>query len=445
MQYATTADGVRIAFGTAGRGQWIVRVPSLPFSHCQLEWSTGSEFFDQLTANWSVAQFDPRGTGLSDRDALDFSAEARMLDLEAVVDRLGLDTFALHGMGWSGPLAITYAVRHPERATHLILDDSQARTEDFMNIPQIRALDQLTGEWDSFLEYLVFTIYGLGRDQAGPHIAYMRACVTPEVARRIFAAARGDDVTELLPQVRVPTLILQHGGVPRQTVEAARDMAARIPDARFVMLNGLALDDMSRIVQSIGELLGTETTIVSPGDRPARPPATGVRAILFTDIVEHTAMMQRLGDEAGRNVLREHERLTRDVLKQHGGDEIKSMGDGFMASFPSVTGAVDCAVALQRAFEERNTGLDAAAGGEPVHIRIGLNAGEPIEEEGDLFGATVIMAARIAAAAESGEILASLGVRELCAGKGFLFADHGERILRGFEDPVRLFEIRWRE
>ena len=164
MQYATARDGTRIAFGTAGSGPYLVRVPSLPFSHAQLEWQSGSEFFDQLAANWTVVQYDPRGTGLSDRNVQDLSLQARMQDLEAIVDKLGIETFALHGIGWSGPVVVTYAVRHPERVTHLILDDAQVRIEDFMNIPQIRALDQLTGDWDSFLEFLVFTMYGKGRE-----------------------------------------------------------------------------------------------------------------------------------------------------------------------------------------------------------------------------------------------------------------------------------------
>jgi class 3 adenylate cyclase len=136
-------------------------------------------------------------------------------------------------------------------------------------------------------------------------------------------------------------------------------------------------------------------------------------------------------------VLREHERITRDVLKAHDGAEVKTMGDGFMASFGSVTKAVECAVALQRAFAGRE--------GEPLSVRVGLNAGEPIEEEGDLFGATVILAARIAAKAEGGEILVANAVRELCSGKGFLFADRGDFVAKGFEEPVRVYEVRWRE
>ena len=446
MQYATTRDGVRIAFGTAGQGYPLIRVPSLPFTNCEVEWAQGSEFFDQIAANWSVVQFDPRGTGLSDRDVADFSLEARLLDLEAVIEKLGAEKLALHGIGWGGPTVITYAVRHPERVSHLILDDTQARTRDFLEVPQIRALDQLTGEWESFLEYLVFTIYGLGREQAGPHIEYLRSCVAPDVARKIFAAVRQDDVTDLLAQVSVPTLILQHGSMTKQNVEAARDMAARIPDARLVMLAGLALDDTAKIVRAIGELLGTETMLAAHDhDEHSHSPMSGVRTILFTDIVGHTEMMGRLGDAAGRDALREHERITREVLKANGGDEVKSMGDGFMASFGSVTGAVECAIALQRAFAERNSKLETQKSDAEISVRIGLNAGEPIEEGGDFFGATVIMASRIAAEAAGGEILVADTVRGLCSGKGFLFADRGENVLRGFEDAVRLYEVRWAE
>ena len=145
-------------------------------------------------------------------------------------------------------------------------------------------------------------------------------------------------------------------------------------------------------------------------------------------------------------------------LKANGGTEVKTMGDGFMASFGSVTRAVECAVALQRAIDERNRGVGARqpptgipnseelpAVASPLRVRIGLNAGEPIEEDGDLFGATVILASRIAAKADGGEILVADTVRGLCSGKGFLFADRGEFVAKGFEEPVRVYEVRWRE
>ena len=148
-------------------------------------------------------------------------------------------------------------------------------------------------------------------------------------------------------------------------------------------------------------------------------------------------MMSRLGDFRGREVLREHERLTREALVKHGGTEVKTMGDGFMASFSSVTRAMDCAIALQRAF--------AAHEGEPLQVRVGLNAGEPIEEDGDLFGSTVIMASRVAAKAAAGEILIPEPLRHLLTGKSYVYADRGETMLKGFEDAVRLYEVRWRE
>ena len=148
-------------------------------------------------------------------------------------------------------------------------------------------------------------------------------------------------------------------------------------------------------------------------------------------------MRSRLGGDVGRAVVPEPERITRDVFKEHEGIEVKTMGDVFMAAFGSVTKSVECAIALQRGFSERE--------GDPLSVRVGLNAGEPIEEEGDLFGATVILASRIAAKADGDEILVSDNVRSLSAGKGFSFADRGEFVAKGFEDPVRVYEVRWRE
>ena len=153
-----------------------------------------------------------------------------------------------------------------------------------------------------------------------------------------------------------------------------------------------------------------------------------------------TALTDRLGDAKARDLLREHERMVREALKAHGGSEVKTMGDGFMASFSSATKALECAIAMQRAFSEHNESAE-----EPIMVRIGLNAGEPIAEDDDLFGTAVNLAARICANAEAGQILAPIVVRELAAGKDFLFADLGDSTLKGFEDPVRLYEVRWRE
>jgi len=222
--------------------------------------------------------------------------------------------------------------------------------------------------------------------------------------------------------------------------ELGRELAAGIPGARFLPLDGrnhapLAEADvvvLETMANAIAEFIGSP-----PASAAAPHVPSGLVAVLFTDLVGHTQMMSRLGDAKGRDVLREHEVITRQMLKANGGTEVKTMGDGFMASFGSVTKAVECAVALQRAFAERE--------GEPLNVRVGLNAGEPIEEDGDLFGATVILASRIAAKAEGGEILVADTVRGLCSGKGFLFADRGEFVAKGFQEPVRVYEVRWRD
>ena len=149
-----------------------------------------------------------------------------------------------------------------------------------------------------------------------------------------------------------------------------------------------------------------------------------------------TALTQRLGDAKAREVLREHERMVREALKSHGGSEVKALGDGFMASFSSATKALECAIAMQRAFAEHNE-----AAQDPIRVRVGLNAGEPIAEEDDLFGTAVNRAARITATAKGGEILVANVVRELAEGKDFLFANRGETSLKGFDESVRLFEV----
>jgi class 3 adenylate cyclase len=165
----------------------------------------------------------------------------------------------------------------------------------------------------------------------------------------------------------------------------------------------------------------------------------GLRTVLFTDMVGHTEMMQRLGDARGREVLRYHESVTRKMLHRYGGDEIKTLGDGFMASFASVSAAIDCAIMLQRVFSSP----DPKGETESISVRIGLNAGEPIEDSGDLYGASVILASRVAAKAKAGEILIPEPVRHLLTGKRFSFADRGEHALKGFDPAVHLYEVRW--
>jgi class 3 adenylate cyclase len=452
IQYAETADGVSIAFWTLGEGMPLVHM-QVVFSHIQLEWQLPEcrRWYERLAEKRKLVRYDLRGTGLSDRDVTDYSLEADLRDLEAVVDRLGLERFALLGMLNWGPVAIAYAARHPERVSHLLLWGSYARASEWSQSPQVQAIRALMGkDWTFYTEAAAHALLGWSEGEpARRYAALIRESITPEVVLAAVRAMGEFDVTPLLPQVRSPTLVLQR----RQALPAlatARGLASRIPDARLALLEGTSaapyLGDTDAVFAAIDEFLGEEP---AAGAEPPLP-AGAFRTMLFTDVEGSTALTQRLGDAKAREVLREHERIVREALKAHGGSEIKSMGDGFMASFSSATRALECAIAMQRAFavgagQAPPEGVASSAPTEAIRVRIGLNAGEPIAEEEDLFGTAVILASRIAAQAAGGEILASDVVRQLVAGKGFLFADRGETALRGFEDPVRLFEVRWRE
>jgi class 3 adenylate cyclase len=169
------------------------------------------------------------------------------------------------------------------------------------------------------------------------------------------------------------------------------------------------------------------------------PGGSAFRAVLFTDMTGSTEMTRRLGDIGAMEVLRAHNVIIRDALRAHHGREIKHTGDGFMTSFISVSCAVECAIAILRAFEAHNREHPD----HEIHVRIGLTAGEPVEEDNDLFGATVQMAARLCSHAQNDGILVSGVVQELCVGKKLEFVNPGERTLKGFDVPVRVYEVGW--
>jgi class 3 adenylate cyclase len=407
-----------------------------------LEWQNPDQrrWYERLAEKRKLVRYDGRGSGLSDRNVADYSVDAHVLDLEAVVERLGVQGFVLLGGFTGAPVAIAYAARHPEDVSHLALWCPWARPRG-ARAHAIQAL--VEGDWELFLDTVTHALFGWWTaEEAHRFAAYMRECVTAEAARAILSALVEFDVATVLTQVRSPTLIVQRRqGTLLLGVEVAKGLASGIPDARLALLEGASVapwvGDEEAVLAAIDEFLGE-------GEEPARapePPAAGAfRTVLFTDVEGSTALTERLGDARAREVLRNHERMVREALRAHGGAEVKTMGDGFMASFSSATRALECAIATQRAFAEHNESAE-----EPIRVRVGLNAGEPIAEEADLFGTAVVLAARVAAKAEGGEILASDVVRQLVAGKGFLFSDRGDVVLRGFEDPVRLYEVRWRE
>jgi class 3 adenylate cyclase len=437
VRYCTTEDGVRIAYCMEGTGPPLLvfadLFESFAVEHLMPELQ---EFFRELAESYQLIRFDRRGVGLSQRRVENHSFGASISDVEAVVRAARLKRFAIWASSASGTVALTFAARHQRQLSGLVLFGSWARSTDLLPRDALLAFASL---WRSSPEQAARNFppddLSIRAEASQQRMDLLRQSADgDDVARMFEAAAEPDwDATPLLGAIRTPTLVLYRRDDQAVPIALSHQLAAQISGARLVPLPGrnhlFFLEDRDAVINALHNFLGTVVT--------RRPQSSStVRTVLFTDLVGHTEMMSRLGDGRGRDVLREHERITREVLKANGGTEVKTMGDGFMASFGSVTKAVECAVALQRAFAERE--------GEPLNVRVGLNAGEPIEEDGDLFGATVILASRIAAKAEGGEILVADTVRGLCSGKGFLFSDRGEFVAKGFEEPVRLYEVSWR-
>ncbi len=444
IQYTTTTDGVTIAMRVTGGG------PGIPLVYTH---SPGMSLLSPLAVRLRnamvvdpiqfitgrpLAVFDFRGAGLSERRVTDMSMQQMLLDLQAVVDSLGWSKFSLGGLGMAGPIMIAYAAKHPDWVASLVLRETYARASDLGKIPRMRIhAVALREDWDTYVELMV-NMTSPWAPEAPAVVEAMKEAIDRDVMMALAAATRTYDASAFVGALDVRTLVIGREDMPVPSPEMLRQLGARIRNARVVLVGGgtAANRESYRV---IGQFLA-EGDSVELQDTRAQ---SGFRTVLVTDLVDHTEMMSRLGDERGREVLRQHEGITRDVLKEHGGTEVKTMGDGFMASFGSVTKAVQCAVALQRRIEAWNVDRDPAAG--RLSVRIGLDAGEPIEDEGDLFGATVILASRIAARADGGTILSSDVVRGLCSGKGFLFSDRGEFAAKGLAEPVRAFEIAWRK
>ena len=457
IRFCTTSDGVRIAYATVGQGPPLIRALGW-FTHLEYEWENPlwRTFIDGLSRQNLFVRYDGRGMGLSDRRASDYSLEARVRDLEAVVDALGLERFALYGLSEGGTTSIAYVVRHTERVSRLLLYGSFSRTWWLVDTEEGRQqaeamLTLVRQGWGSdvpafrqFFTSLFMPDADIDAIRAFNELQRVSASADNVVG--LMTALLDIDVTPLLPQVTVPTLVIHRRGDTMIPFESGRELATGIPGARFLPLDGrnhfvLSNEPVARVMaKAIYEFLGEGEHAPAATAAPSREPG-GLVTILFTDMEGSTALTQRLGDTRAQEVLRAHNTIVRDALKPCGGSEIKHTGDGIMASFVSVSGALGCAIAIQRAV----AALVREDPEMPLRVRIGLNAGEPVAENQDLFGTAVQLAARICAHAEPGQILVPTVVRELAAGKGFLLADLGKIALRGFEDPVRLYDVRWRE
>jgi class 3 adenylate cyclase/pimeloyl-ACP methyl ester carboxylesterase len=439
IRYTRTADGADLAYYTMGEGPPLVFTSTVNWSHLHLQPVREyhrSKSGKGLGRGLQIVRYDARGTGLSDHNALDFSLDARLLDLEAVVERLELRQFALFGWMIGALTAIAYAATHPDRVSRLVLMNPLISGADWRE--SMRRFDSIRDiaeeDWEMYTLTLTNSMTGFRDSALAQRIAsFYRESMTPEGQRRAFDATQSIDVTSLLPDIQAPTLIMN---VPvreeRMYAALAQKAASNIPDARLVKFTGRPLEWTDEQTHAVETFLGVDAPTVIPGRQPSK--AAGTSVILFTDIADSTALTERMGDAAFRAAARALDDRMRAAIREAGGTPVegKVLGDGVMAVFASAAQAIDAA---RRCV--------ALSGESELRLHIGLHAGDVIRERDNVYGGAVNIASRICGLSGPGEILVSGTIRDLArTSAGVAFEDRGEHALKGIEDAVRVFAVK---
>lgn len=428
-QYAKSGD-VHIAYQAFGDGPLnLVMVPGF-VSNIENYWDQPdfARFLNRLAGYARVITFDKRGTGMSDRVAELPGLDQRMDDLRAVMDAGGMEQAALLGISEGAPLSVLFAATYPDRCRALILYGSFSRFSYWF--PTEEAL----GQFFSYVEQSWGTGGSVQRfaPSRANDAAFQRwwgrnerLGASPAAVTALMRMNSQIDVSSILPAVRVPTLVIHRTEDKAVDVEGGRDMAAHIPGARLVELPGsdhifYVGESADKISEAIEEFL--------TGSRAPAPVDRVLATVLFTDIVGSTETAARLGDQRWRDLLEHHHAVIRRNLARFRGHEVKTTGDGFLATFDGPARGVRCAHAIAQ--EIKSLGIE---------VRAGLHTGECEIIGDDVGGIAVHIGARVASLANAGEVLVSGTVKDLVAGSGLRFDERGTYPLKGIPGEWRIF------
>ena len=434
-QYARRGD-LHIAYQILGTGPIDILLLDQWFSHMDAQWDVAqlAAFRERLASFGRLIMFDKTGTGLSDPVPTSTlpTIDEWMADVPAVLDAVGSERAALVTNLGGGLMAISFAAAQPERVSALVLVDCFARfvvADDFPIGAPPDAVDE------GIREASARTGQGIMIDLFAPSLArdarlrntwsrYERQAASPGSTAATVGLMYRSDVRPLLPMIQVPTLVIHRSDATGFRVEHGRYLAEHIPGAAFVELPGIDnliwAGDQDAVVAEIQAFL--------TGIRPLRDPQRVLATVLFTDIVGSTKLAAELGDARWRTLLAEHYRDVRRQLDLSGGHEVKTVGDGILATFDGPARAIRCAAAIRD---------DGRALG--IELRAGLHTGEVEVQPNDIAGLAVHIGARISALASAGEILTSATVKDLVAGSGIAFEDRGAHELKGVPGVWRVY------
>jgi class 3 adenylate cyclase len=436
-RYAKSGD-VYIAYQVVGDAPLDLLLVSGGMTHleCSWEFPAFARSARRLASFSRLILFDKRGTGLSDRMSGPATLEERMDDVRAVLDAVGSERAALYGVSEGGPMSALFAATYPTRTSALVLYGTIAKFTADEGYPwgwSPGVFDQILqatvaswGQVDSpFPPLLAPSLAGDMRFREG-WARFERQAASPGAVAALMRMNAEIDIRHILPTIRVPTLIVHRAGDTLVAVGQGRYLAEHIPGAKYVELAGAdhlpIAGDSDAINDAIEEFL--------TGARHVEEPDRVLATVLFTDIVRSTERAAELGDRRWLALLDEHHAVVRRELARFRGREVKTTGDGFLATFDGPARAVRCARSLVEAIQR--LGLE---------VRTGLHTGECEMVGDDVRGIAVHTAARVAGAAASGEVLVSSTVKDLVAGAGITFVERGTRALKGVPGKWRLFAV----
>jgi class 3 adenylate cyclase len=377
--------------------------------------------------------FDKRGQGLSDRPPGPPPLEQSAADARMVLDAAGSEKAAVYGISEGGPMSILLAATSPERVTALALYGTWARLVQGPDYPEgippaqfERFIAANRDNWGGPVALSLWAPSLLGDADAERWWArLLRQGISQSGAEALIRLYAEVDIRDVLPTIAVPTLVAHRTGDRMVPIEAARVLAAGIPGAKLVELPGddhIPVADPDQVIDEVEEFL--------TGHRAEREPDRMLATVMFTDIVDSTRRAAELGDKGWRQLLERHDQLMRRELERHRGREVKTIGDGFLATFDGPARGIRCATSAREAV--RDLGIE---------IRAGLHTGEVEVMGDDIAGIAVNIGARVGAAAGPGEVLVSRTVTDLVAGSGIGFADRGVHALKGVPGEWRLYAV----
>jgi class 3 adenylate cyclase/pimeloyl-ACP methyl ester carboxylesterase len=440
-RYARSGD-VSIAYQVLGDGPFdLVKIPPFVY-HVELAWQIPSlaEFNRELAAMSRLITFDKRGTGMSDRVSGAPPLEVRMDDVRAVMDAARSEQAALLGVSEGGAMSVLFAATYPERVWALVLDGSRPRTLWAPDYPWgaseeawLRHIESQGRVWGT-PEYVASAVESLAASASEEDKAALgtmiRQSASPGAAVELSRMNMSIDVRHVLPSVRVPTLVVNRAD-DDEAAAGSRYMAEHIPGARHLELPGSDhaefVGDCKPFMRELEQFLAEAW---EARERASSEPDRVLATVLFTDIVGSTARAAELGDTRWRELIQAHHGLIRRQLVRFRGTELDTAGDGFFASFDGPARAIRCACAISEGVRELG-----------IEIRAGLHTGECERIDHKVGGIAVNIGARVAAEAGAGEVLVSSTVKDLVAGSGIQFREHGVAELKGVPGEWTLFAV----